>query len=131
MTDQRLYRNSRKGGLVKKCSKCGLEKPLDGFYCDRKNSDGKSVRCKACKQEYVKQNKKEIVKYQREYYHKNREMCMKKTRDWIKNNRDKVREYYKKYDARNKEISEAYQSLNIHGISFSEFRRDWLNSNKH
>lgn len=32
----------------KKCSKCGGTKPLDDFYKNKKNKDGKSYSCKPC-----------------------------------------------------------------------------------
>ena len=35
---------------MKRCSKCGEEKPLDSFYADRnpRNSTGRQPRCIAC-----------------------------------------------------------------------------------
>lgn len=33
---------------MKKCSKCGTEKPLDGFHRDRGNKDGLYAYCKEC-----------------------------------------------------------------------------------
>lgn len=33
---------------VKRCVKCGEVKPLDGFYTDKRNPDGRRGRCKVC-----------------------------------------------------------------------------------
>lgn len=39
--------------MLKKCIKCGIEKPLDSFYRDRRLSDGRFGRCKVCTKEWV------------------------------------------------------------------------------
>lgn len=36
---------------LKRCSKCGVDKPLDQFGKDRRNSDGRRGHCKACQLE--------------------------------------------------------------------------------
>ena len=32
----------------KRCTECGIEKPLDEFYQDRRATDGRYSRCKTC-----------------------------------------------------------------------------------
>ena len=57
---------------MKTCTKCGAEKPLREFY----RTTGRKYRmsyCKACCRERAKA-------YSREYYAKNREMCLAKMR---------------------------------------------------
>ena len=37
------------GGLSKKCTFCGAEKPLDGFAIEKRRPAGRASRCKTCK----------------------------------------------------------------------------------
>lgn len=37
---------------MKRCTKCGVEKPLSGFYRDRTHKDGWCTQCKACRKAY-------------------------------------------------------------------------------
>lgn len=50
----------------KKCIKCQREKLAGEFYRDKYNSDGLTIQCKQCKQEYDK-------KYHQQYYQTNKE----------------------------------------------------------
>lgn len=45
---------------MKKCSKCGAEKPLDDFY-------NKNAQCKECIKKRVRENRKKKIEYYREY----------------------------------------------------------------
>jgi hypothetical protein len=36
------------GEQTKHCPRCGLDKPLDGFYPDRGKSDGRRYICRPC-----------------------------------------------------------------------------------
>lgn len=38
--------------IVKRCSKCSTVKPLDEFYRDRTQADGRCGRCKSCEREH-------------------------------------------------------------------------------
>lgn len=40
--------------MTKKCSKCGEEKPLDGFHRDATRPDGRKGDCKECRTEYMR-----------------------------------------------------------------------------
>ena len=37
---------------MKRCSKCGVEKPLDQFYRQRGRKDGRTSHCKICRNAY-------------------------------------------------------------------------------
>lgn len=41
---------------TKKCSKCGIEKPLSEFYNNSETKSGKSSQCKKCHKESCKKN---------------------------------------------------------------------------
>ena len=54
---------------MKTCSKCGVEKPLDGFYRDRRAKDGHRPDCKECNRAIVAAWKRTPAgqEYTREY----------------------------------------------------------------
>jgi hypothetical protein len=57
---------------TKVCNKCKKEKPISEFYKNRTMRDGYTSQCKECiKLTYIN-NKDEILKHQRESYHKNK-----------------------------------------------------------
>ena len=76
---------------LKKCSKCGLELPLDNFHKNKIKKDGLHYYCKKCRQPIAKR-----------YYQDNKEKCDSKTIEWNLNNPEK----YKKIQQRsaNKKI---------------------------
>ena len=39
---------------MKKCNKCGMEKPLNDFHNDKNYKDGKRGDCKECRKDYIK-----------------------------------------------------------------------------
>lgn len=60
---------------MKKCSGCGIEKPLDCFSKKNASKDGFQPQCKQCNSKYFSANKnrfsERIEKYQSEYRSKN------------------------------------------------------------
>ena len=52
---------------MKKCFKCGEEKPLTAFYKHKNTTDGHLGKCKECTKKDVRQNRKEKIDYYREY----------------------------------------------------------------
>lgn len=88
--------------ILKKCSKCGEEKPLDGFYKDNRYKHGVYSSCKECflchKKEYAKlyiKKRREIVSYKQydQQYHK----------QYNQNNKEKLLEYSKQYQINNRD----------------------------
>lgn len=60
---------------MKRCSKCGVEKPLERFGNDKRHSSGKKSQCKDCLNQWTKDNKhrwydpaKSRAKYLRQTY---------------------------------------------------------------
>ena len=74
--------------LIKKCSNCGIISLKSNFHKDKKRTDGLQSRCKFCLNEY---------------YLKNSDKIILKTRDWSKNFPEKVKQNQKKYNEQNKE----------------------------
>jgi 5-methylcytosine-specific restriction endonuclease McrA len=103
---------------AKKCSKCGVEKPLDQFHKQKNCKDGLKPECKVCHylacrarfdpekhreynrsyrlkhpnrdREYYEKNKNVILPKQVEYNRRNKEAYNKKIREWRKANPSKV-----------------------------------------
>ena len=42
---------------MKKCRKCEIEKPLSEFVVDKRQSDGRTARCRECKRKYLARKK--------------------------------------------------------------------------
>ena len=79
--------------LVKNCSKCGIISLKSNFHKNNNRKDGLQSRCKFCVNEY---------------YLKNIDKFILKTRDWSKNNPEKVKQNQKKYNEQNKEKRNVY-----------------------
>ena len=80
---------------MKKCTKCGTEKPatIDFFPKRDSSKDGFRNECKLCKKEYI-----------RNYYENNREHIIKKNVDYVKINREACQARRKKHALKNKDI---------------------------
>ena len=63
---------------MKKCSQCGLEKPLDDFYANAESRDGYSSMCKQCQNKisrrYAQENRDKIREYKRQRYLRRKEI---------------------------------------------------------
>jgi len=90
---------------MKKCTKCGIEKPLTAeyYYRQSSNSSGFSSQCKVCKAEYHKNNREKILERKAEYYRNNKEKINKQAAEYHKNNREKILKRGAEYYRNNKE----------------------------
>lgn len=52
---------------MKRCFKCGQEKPLSDFYKHKHMPDGHVNKCKDCNKIDVRENRKSKIEYYREY----------------------------------------------------------------
>lgn len=52
---------------MKKCFKCGAEKPLSDFYKHPRMSDGHVNKCKECNKKDVRENRAEKADYYNEH----------------------------------------------------------------
>mgnify|MGYP003536459623 CR=1 FL=1 len=66
---------------MKRCTRCGVEKPKDKFSRQSRQKDGLSPWCKDCCKEYRQQTKERSREYQREYYKKHNETKKQYRRD--------------------------------------------------
>jgi len=90
---------------MKKCTKCGVEKPLTEFHNNKSGKDGKLAQCKACKAEYREQHysNPDNVKIRREgqkkYREDNKDLVRERNRKYKEKNPDKVSAWAKKHYA--------------------------------
>ena len=93
--------------VVKRCSGCGVVKPLGDFYRDRTKPDGRVSRCKECrsayKRRYYEENRDKIAERSRRYYEENRDKVMERHRRYREENRDKVRECQRRWHEENRD----------------------------
>ena len=94
---------------MKRCTKCGVEKPLTNEYFQyRKGSkDGFRNECKVCKKDYNRnyreENKEYLAKHNAEYRKANWDSFMKNKKAYEELNRELLAEKRKKYYQKNKE----------------------------
>lgn len=81
---------------MKKCPKCGIDKPLTAEYYHRSStiSSGFQSYCKPCRAEHQQNNKEKIAKYRAEYYQNNKEKIAKQKAEYRLDNKEKIAEYY-------------------------------------
>lgn len=104
---------------MKTCNKCRETKPPTCFNRAKKTPDGLNYTCRDCQHEYAKK-----------YYYENKEKIKVYRRRYDDTHREQKRERCKREWRKNREISEAYQRSNVMGVSFSEYRRDYLANEK-
>ena len=114
---------------VKRCSRCGIEKPLYDFNKDCTRLDGYCYVCKECNKEKGKKyyrshidrirEKRETQKdkraaYDKEYYKKNKEHKLAKNKQWRQTHPEIKRAYNKMYWENNKDAAKILQEkINI------------------
>jgi len=70
---------------MKKCTKCNVEKPFEGFYKCASSHDGRQSRCSECTRNY-----------NRAYYHGNPEKAHARVRGWRHQNAEAINERNRK-----------------------------------
>jgi NAD-dependent SIR2 family protein deacetylase len=63
---------------MKRCTKCGEEKPPTDFRRDRSRNDGRYPQCKACERLWRQENAEHMAEYNRRWREANRD----KKRAW-------------------------------------------------
>ena len=81
---------------MKKCTKCGIDKPLTAEYYHRSSSksSGFVSCCKVCISEYYQNNKGAILKQKTEYHQNNKERILKDRTEYNQNKKERIAEYY-------------------------------------
>lgn len=83
--------------MTKKCTKCGLVKPISCFYKNKANKSGVDSGCKLCKKEYAKNNKERIALRMKVYSLENVELKKEYNQEYYKNNCEKIKKQNSQY----------------------------------
>lgn len=88
---------------LKRCTKCGEEKPREMYCRDKDKRDGLHSQCKTCQREYRQRNTDRKREQNRKYYLENTERCLNYQREYYQQNAERRREYNRKYNQENAE----------------------------
>ena len=78
----------------RRCTKCGLDKPLTEFSPSRNSPDGRKARCKSCRrQDYAEADHEQTRIQSRRSYETNREQRLEYNRQYRQDNLEQLREY--------------------------------------
>jgi hypothetical protein len=99
---------------MKKCTKCGEEKPLEMFSRHKTTKDGRVSQCKNCDhircQAWRDENRDKTREYSRDYREANLERVRRRNREYARRS-DKNRQWQRENcDRRNAKRREAYKS---------------------
>lgn len=95
---------------LKRCTKCGEEKPLTEFYTDGRASDGRQSRCKDCWNAIQRERRKDPEfkawnkQYQREWSANNPDKRKAISKRYYDKNADRLREYWERFREEKREI---------------------------
>lgn len=80
------------GKQRKKCSSCGVEKPLDAYRKQAGRKFGRQSQCKECRRKHYEANKERILRAAADWKRSNKEAHLQNAKDWRKANleRDKA-----------------------------------------
>ena len=97
--------------MVKKCTKCGIEKQLDLFNNDKSRFDGKFPWCRECKHESDIRFKHNHPSYRKQWYKDHPDYNKKRVKDWFLSHPDYRAAYNKKYFQENKVWFRTYEAV--------------------
>jgi hypothetical protein len=75
-------------GALKRCTKCGEEKPPAEFSRDRSRKDGRYPQCKACVRQGQQENAEHLADYHRRWQEANRDRQRAQNRRYRERKRD-------------------------------------------
>lgn len=89
----------------KRCSKCGVEKPLSEFYLNRRAKDGHQYKCKVCHKkvanDYVRRNSKAQTEKTNAWRRRNRDRYLARRR--VNRDKDRANASYRAWYERNRD----------------------------
>ena len=116
----------------KKCTQCGVWKPLEEYYKDKRNKDGRQSKCRECQKECNKQWRENNPEYQKQWKENNPEY----QKQWKENNPEYFKIYFnseqqKQYREVNKEKRKEYdkQYREVNKEKRKEYNKQWRKDN--
>jgi len=94
---------------LKKCSHCGVIKPLSGYCRDKNRKDKLTYQCKQCRKQWRDSRKEEKRKYDKKYYLINKTARIIQSVEWGRSNPEKRKIITKKYKQNNPEKITLYE----------------------
>lgn len=88
---------------LKRCIKCGDEKPRTDFHVQRSKPDGLQQWCKACKRQYRADNREAHLARDRKYYIEHREERLKSDLLYRSDHREENKERARRYRAEHRD----------------------------
>lgn len=96
---------------MKRCSKCGEEKPHGEFHKDKSKRDGLGSQCAACgaerRRQWVAENREKTNEANRRWYERNREKSLEASRRYYAENREALSEAHRRQYEENREAYRA------------------------
>jgi hypothetical protein len=103
---------------LKRCTKCGEEKPRAEFSRARSRKDGRAAHCKACVRRWQQENGEHLAEYHRRWQQANRD----KTRTQDRRYRERMRQD-PQYGERRRANDRRYRERNREDPAYRERRR--------
>lgn len=88
---------------MKRCNKCGNEKPLDDFAICRGSKDGRQITCRACKREHYLANKERYQARHRAWREANPGRNAELAREWRQANPERAAQGVRRWNQENPE----------------------------
>lgn len=116
---------------TKRCTKCGIEKPMAEFYARKNSPDGRNPQCKECVKAksaaYRKANPEKVKAGKKKYVADNIESEKEKRKAYHLANKSRLNEKSFAYRAANKEkcsaLNKAYRR--VHSEKLNRYTREW------
>lgn len=110
---------------MKTCTSCGINKPIEDYYCVNKVTNLRAARCKKCSIEAARsryENKSEQIKaYHKEYNKKNKAALKEKRAAHYQDNKELHASRGKAWRAANQDKILEYGFKKAYGLTLSEY----------
>lgn len=116
---------------TKRCTVCGLEKPLSEFYKDKRMTSGRTSECKECHKRqannYYYNNWGKVREYQAEYLDTHRNEAKERNKQYIKNKVKENPNYFKEQYQKYQEHQCQYHAERRQDEEYREYMKEYLN----
>jgi len=113
---------------TKSCTRCGKERPLDGFSNCTTGKNGKSCVCKICNREYRNKHREKCIRYSRKYYRTHRKEFKEYAKEYKRTHWEQTQANSRKYYLRRSKERKAYLLANREKIL--AYNRQWYQEHR-